>query len=116
MRISKLIFSRPTSSAGNAELSAQKLVQASSAAPRGAPTRGPNNYDAIYHRVEAARTAKLDALAPVSDAMLQEPADGDWLDLAALLCQHRLQSAGADFGCQCGATSKRLELDPAGKP
>ena len=64
---------------GDVELSAQELVQASSGAPQGAPTRGPDNYDAIYHQVEAARTAKLDALAPVSDAMLQEPADGDWL-------------------------------------
>lgn len=37
------------------------------------------NEDAAYHAALAARTALLGRLTPVSDAMLQAPAAGDWL-------------------------------------
>ncbi|MGB9067660.1 MAG: PQQ-binding-like beta-propeller repeat protein [Candidatus Acidiferrales bacterium] len=37
------------------------------------------NHDAIYKSVMAAREKLLSAMTPVTDAMLQHPADGDWL-------------------------------------
>lgn len=39
----------------------------------------PQPKDAIALRVEAARKAKLDAVTPVTDAMLAKPPEGDWL-------------------------------------
>ena len=46
--------------------------------PRSAVVRLANE-DATYHAALAARTALLGRLTPVSDAMLQAPAAGDWL-------------------------------------
>jgi alcohol dehydrogenase (cytochrome c) len=37
------------------------------------------NRDAIYLAAVARRTAELNKITPVTDAMLQNPADGDWL-------------------------------------
>jgi alcohol dehydrogenase (cytochrome c) len=51
---------------------------AESDAPPG--TQPENAFrDAAYRAVLARRKAKLDALTPVSDAMLARPADGEWL-------------------------------------
>ena len=38
-----------------------------------------NLDDPLYKAAEAARAAKLDALSPVSDAMLRNPPESDWL-------------------------------------
>jgi alcohol dehydrogenase (cytochrome c) len=56
---------------GTSELTPAR-VQAATAAR-------PPNRDAIYESVMAARGKLLAGMTPVTDAMLQNPADGDWL-------------------------------------
>ncbi len=51
------------------------------------------NRDAIYLAAMARRAAELNKITPVTDAMLQNPPDGDWLIMAAHLQQFGLQSS-----------------------
>lgn len=67
-------LARPGSGAGKAPGAATgpKL-------PAFAAHGGPPNEDALFHSTVARRTQQLSQLSPVTDAMLQHPAAGDWL-------------------------------------
>ena len=56
----------------------QPLAFAPGAGPREF-NLGPKNADAHYQAVMAARTAQLNRLTPVTDAVLRHPPAGDWL-------------------------------------
>ncbi len=71
--------------AGTVELAASSTSVAAAVAPERNPVPPAggaarlDNQDAAYHAAMAARKALLGRVTPVSDAMLQAPAAGDWL-------------------------------------
>jgi len=67
--------------AGRHELAAEQVSTPRPAlfGRRGAPIWGPPNYDATYRAAMARQDALLAGLTPVTDAMLRDPPDSDWM-------------------------------------